>query len=46
LPEILLENEIETSKYLEHTGYETLKTEAKICPPEVLIQSGANLEVF
>jgi len=35
-----------TSQYLEQTVYETMNTEAQICPPEVLIQSGANLEAF
>jgi len=37
---------METSQYLEHTVYETMKREAQIYPPEVLIQSGANLEAF
>jgi len=37
---------METSQYLEHTVYETMKTETQICSPELLIQSGANLEAF
>ena len=37
---------METSQYLEHTVYETMNTEALICPPEGLIQCGANLEAF
>jgi hypothetical protein len=35
---------METSQYLEHTVYEAMKTETQICPPEFLIQYGANLE--
>jgi hypothetical protein len=37
---------METNQYLEHTAYETMKTEAQKCPLEVLIQYGANLEAF
>jgi hypothetical protein len=37
---------MERSQYLEHTVYETMKTEAQICPPDVLIQSGAKSEAF
>ena len=44
--EVIRKWKMETCQYLEHIVYETMNTEAQICPAEGLIQSGANLEAF